>query len=211
MKIRAQVVIVAAFVLGLAGIANAQPGTVFIQGRGGAMIPVGNFHKDQNPGGAYSIAAGYEFCDWFDLSLEFTHSFNDTDDFHYTAPQFEAFSDEVAQTFITSLNQRFNFVPAHFPVRPYATTGVGWYHFATFNSIEVNDVKILNDDDIDAVGLSGGLGLEATILEVREHRGDEIPLMEMTLGVGGTFHHTFHPNRPDKQMVTAMAALGFRF
>jgi len=210
MKIRAQVLLMV-LVLGLATTAGAQPGTAYLQGRGGAMIPVGNFHKDQEPGGAYSIAAGYEFTEFFDMLLEFTHTFNDTDDFHYTAPQFEVFSDEVAQTFVVSTGPRINFLSSDFPVRPYMTMQVGWYHFATFNSIEVNDIKILNDEDIDAVGLAGGLGIEGTVLEVREHRGDEIPLMEMTLGIEGAFHQTFIPNRPDKQMVMAMATLGFRF
>ncbi len=211
MKIRAQVLVVAAFVLGLAATAAAQPGTVFLQGRGGSLIPVGSFHHEQNPGGAYSIAAGYEFTDFFDLALEFTHSFNDAKNFHFSTPQFTIESDEVDQTFITSLNPRINFTPADFPVRPYAVGGVGWYHFATFNSVSLNHHKILDDDDIDAVGLQGGLGVEGTILEVREHRGDEIPLLEMTLGVEAVYHQTFIPNRPDKQMVTAMGTLGFRF
>ena len=38
MKIRAQLLVVAAFVLGLAATAAAQPGTVFLQGRGGSLI-----------------------------------------------------------------------------------------------------------------------------------------------------------------------------
>ena len=50
MKIRAQLLVVAAFVLGLAATAAAQPGTVFLQGRGGSLIPVGPFHHQQNPG-----------------------------------------------------------------------------------------------------------------------------------------------------------------
>jgi hypothetical protein len=210
MKIRAQV-LVAAFVLGIATTAGAQPGTAFIEGRGGAMIPVGHFHKEQNPGGAYSIAAGYEFTSFLDGLLQFTHSFNDNDNFHFTAPQFSATSNETDQTFIVSTGPRINFASSDFPVRPYMLAQVGWYHFATFNSIEINNVKILKDEDIDAVGVQGGLGIEGTILEITEHRGDRYPIMEVTLGVEGSYHQTFIPNRPDKQMVTTMATLGFRF
>ncbi len=210
MKIRAQWLVVA-LVLGLAATAGAQPGTAFIEGRGGAMIPVGQFHKDQNPGGAYSIAAGYEFTSFLDGLVQFTHSFNDADNFHFTAPQFSATSDEVDQTFIVSGGPRINFASSDFPVRPYMLMQVGWYHFATFNSIAVNHVKILNDDDIDAVGLQGGLGIEGTILAISRHRGDAVPLLEVTLGVEGAYHQTFIPNRPDKQMVTTMGTLGFRF
>jgi hypothetical protein len=210
MKIRAQVVVMAV-VLGIAATAGAQPGTAFLEGHGGALIPVGHFNKEQNPGGAYSIAAGYEFTSFLDGLVEFTHSFNDTDDFHFRTTQFTARSDEVAQNFIVSTGPRINFASSDYPVRPYMVAQVGWYHFARFNSIEVNHVRILDDEDIDAVGLQGGLGIEGTILSVTEHRGDRYPLLDVTLGVEGVYHQTFIPNRPDKQMVTAMATLGFRF
>ena len=199
-----------ACLVAVAGTAHAQPGTVFLKGSGGAMIPVGTFHHQQNPGGAYSIAAGYEMVDFLDLMLEFTQSFNDIDNLHFSGPGFTASSDEVAQTFIVSGGPRINFVPSDFPVRPYMLAQVGWYHFAHFNSIEIDGVRILGDDDEDNVGVQGGLGLEATVLQLYERRGDKYPLLEVTLGVEGIYHQAFAQGS-DKQFVTTMGSLGVRF
>ena len=216
MRIRSQVVGVAC-VLMLAGSGSlarveAQPGTAFLQGRAGAMIPVGTFHHRQNPGFAYSVAAGYEFTDFFDMLLEFTHAFNDNDNFKFTLPDGTRFvSNEVHQTFVVSMGPRINFMPSGSPVRPYMTAQGGWYHFANFNSIEIDSVGILSDEDDDAVGVQGGLGLEGTVFQLYERRGDEIPLLEFTLGVHGAFHHAFMPNRPDRQFVTTMGTVGLRF
>ena len=53
-------------VLGLTGSALAQRGRAFVEARGGALIPVGHFSHEDDPGGAYSIAAGYEFLPYLD-------------------------------------------------------------------------------------------------------------------------------------------------
>jgi hypothetical protein len=209
MKIRALLLAFACVRAG-AGMVQAQPGTAFLQGRGGAMIPVGTFHHDQNPGAAYSIAAGYEFVDFFDMVLEFTHTLNDTDDFVARGPNFTAFSDEVAQTFIVDIGPRINFVPSDFPVRPYGLFQAGWYHFAHFNNIEVDGRTLLSDDDDDQVGIEAGLGLEGTIFQLYERPGDDIPVFELTVGAQGSYHHTVDQG-PDEQFVTAMGSLGLRF
>jgi len=213
MKTRTQLLVLATVIVvaGSAHTAYGQPGTVFIEGRGGGMIPVSSFHKKLNPGGAYSLAAGYEMVEFLDLLLEFTHSFNDTVDFHYVGPDFTAFSDEVAQTFIVGAGPRISFLPSDYLVRPYGLFQVGWYHFATFNSIKIDGVKILDDRDADAVGIQAGLGIEGTIFQLYERRNDHYPLLEVTLGVQGAYHQAFEPSRPDKQFVTTMGSLGVRF
>jgi hypothetical protein len=215
---RAQLLALAAVIV-VAGTAHAQPGTVFVEGRGGGMIPVGDFRHKLNPGGAYSIAAGYEMVEFLDLLLEFTHSFNDTDNLHFAATGITqvpnegvtAFSDEVAQTFIVGAGPRISFLPSEYLVRPYGLFQVGWYHFATFNSIKVDGVKILDDHDADAVGIQAGLGIEGTVFQLYERRSDRYPVMEITLGVQGSYHQAFEPSAPDKQFVTAMGSLGVRF
>ena len=203
---RAQLLALAAVIV-VAGTAHAQPGTVFVEGRGGGMIPVGNFRHKLNPGGAYSIAAGYEMVEFIDLLLEFTHSFNDTDNLHFTGPDFTAFSDEVAQTFVVGAGPRISFLPSEYLVRPYGLFQVGWYHFATFNSIKVDGVKILDDHDADAVGIQAGLGIEGTIFQLYERRSDRYPLMEVTLGVQGAYHQAFEPSAPDKQFRGSMTSI----
>jgi len=210
---RAQLLALAAVIVvaGSAHTAYGQPGTVFVEGRGGGMIPVGSFHKQVNPGGAYSIAAGYEMVEFLDVLLEFTHSFNDADNLHFVGPDYTAFSDEVAQTFIVGAGPRISFLPSEYLVRPYGFFQVGWYHFATFNSIKVDGVKILDDNDEDAVGVQAGLGVEGTVFQLFERRSDRYPLLEVTLGVHGAYHQAFEPSRPDKQFVTTMASLGVRF
>ena len=105
-------------VLWLGGSASAEPGAAFLEARGGALIPVGDFSHEQNPGGAYTIAAGYEFLPFLDLLLEFTHAFNEN---------------------------------------------------------------------------------------------DEIPVLEITLGLHGSYHHAFLGGRSDREFVTTMGSLGFRF
>lgn len=209
MKFRTPLLALASFIV-MVGTAYAEPGAAFMQGRGGAMIPVGTFHHDQNPGWAYSVAAGYEMVEFLDLMLEFTHSFNDTDNLNFRGPGFTAFSDEIAQTFVVAGGPRVNFLPSDFPVRPYGLFQVGWYHFAHFNSIEVDDVRILDDDDDDSVGIAGGLGLEATVFQLYQRSNDRIPVFELTVGVDGRYHHAFDQG-PDEQFVTAMGSFGARF
>jgi hypothetical protein len=88
---------------------------------------------------------------------------------------------------------------------------VGWYHFAQQNSITFLGETLLDDDDRDAVGIQGGLGIDGTVLQIYERQGDEIPLVEMTLGVHAAFHRAFLQNSPDFDMITTMASLGVRF
>jgi hypothetical protein len=212
MKIRSFVLVVACFLV-FAGNAAAQPGAAFLEGRGGALIPVGDFEDEQDVGGAYSIAVGYEFLPFLDMLLEFTHSFNENDNDHDTYRQsglvFE--NDETHQNFIVALGPRINFLPSSFPVRPYGTVKGGWYHFANFNSVEVNGIGVFTDEDEDAAGLEAGLGLTGTIFSLYEREGDEIPLFEITLGAHASYHHAFLNNRDDRQFVTTMGSLGFRF
>jgi hypothetical protein len=212
MKIRSSL-LTALGILMFAGSAAAQPGTAFIEGRGGALIPVGNFHHEQNVGGAYSIAAGYEFLPFLDMLFEFTHSFNDNQNHHDTVHVggVELVSDETKQNFILGLGPRINFLPSSYLVRPYMTVKGGWYHFANFNSIEVNSLGKVSDEDDDAVGIEAGLGVTGTIFTLFEHENDEIPLLEITLGAHGSYHHAFLGGREDRQFVTTMASLGCRF
>jgi hypothetical protein len=217
MKIRSQMPVVVACLLALACVlgpaapASAQPGTAFLQGRAGGMIPIGTFHKRQNPGVAYSVAAGYEFTDFLDGLLEFTHSFNDNDNFRTTFRGIDFVSNEVNQTFIVSAGPRINFMPSGSAVRPFMLVQVGWYHFANYNSIEVDGVSLLGDEDDDAFGFQAGLGIEGTIFKIYQQRGDELPLLEVTLGAHGSYHQAVLPNRPDRQFVTTMGSVGLRF
>lgn len=200
-------------VLMLAGNALAQPGTAFLEARGGALVPITHFSHEQNPGGAYTIAAGYEFLPFLDGMLEFTQSFNENDDDaeHFVHGGLRFTSEEVHQNFIVSLGPRFNFLPSSYPVRPYATVKGGWYHFANFNSIEVNGIGVLGDEDQDAAGIEAGLGLNGTIFTLYEHENDEIPLLEITLGLNSSYHHAFLGGRTDREFVTAMGSFGVRF
>ncbi len=200
-------------VLVLAGSAAAQPGAAFLEGRGGVLIPVGNFADDQDIGGAYSIAAGYEFLPFLDGILEFTHAFNPSDDdaerFRVGDLRFK--SEETHQNFIVALGPRINFLPSTYPVRPYATVKGGWYHFANFNSVEVNSIGQITDEDEDAAGIEAGLGVTGTIFTLYERENDEIPLFEMTLGVHASYHHAFLGGRDDREFVNTMGTVGFRF
>src|SRR6185369_7882557 len=101
MKVRALLVAVGLTVL-VAGAAQAEPGAAFVEGMGGAMIPVGDFHRDQHIGGAYSIAAGYEMIEFLDLMMQFTHSFNDNKNDHdrFSVDGITGESDETNQTFV---------------------------------------------------------------------------------------------------------------
>ncbi len=200
-------------VLSLVGSAAAEPGAAFLEGRGGALIPVGNFEDDQDVGGAYTIAAGYEFLPFLDGLLEFTHAFNPSDDdaekFRVGDLTFK--SEETHQNFIVALGPRINFLPSTFPVRPFATVKGGWYHFANFNSVEVNSIGQITDEDEDAVGIEAGLGLTGTVFTLYERENDEIPLFEITLGLHASYHHAFLGGRSDREFVTTMGSLGFRF
>jgi hypothetical protein len=200
-------------VLVLAGSAMAQPGAAFLEGRGGALIPLGNFDHDQDPGGAYSIAAGYEFLPFLDMLFEFTHAFNPSDDDHdhFSVGNLRFESEETHQNFIVSLGPRINFLPSSYPVRPYATVKGGWYHFANFNSIEVNSIGQISDEDDDAAGIEAGLGLTGTIFTLYERENDAIPMLEITLGAHCSYHHAFLGGRPDREFLTTMGSLGFRF
>jgi hypothetical protein len=212
MSIRALIVAVALSVA-LSGVASAQPGTVFIEGQGGALIPVGEFHHEQHIGGAYSIAAGYEMLEVLDLMLQFTHSFNDNKNSFdtFSGPGFVGHSNETEQNFIVGTGPRFDFLPSDYRVRPFGLFQVEWDHFARFNHVDFNGRTLISDDDQDAFGIQAGLGIEGTIFELYEHRGDKYPLLELTVGVNGSYHHAFHPNRPDKQFVTTLASFGVRF
>jgi hypothetical protein len=212
MKIRSSL-LAGCFVLMLAGGAAAQPGAAFLEGRAGGMVPVGHFANEQHAGVAYSIAAGYEFLPFLDGLIEFTHSFNDNDNGHDTIQQgtIRFVSNEVKQTFVVGLGPRINFLPSTYPVRPYATVKGGWYHFANFNSVEINGNGKISDEDDDAAGIEAGLGLTGTIFSLYEHENDEIPLFEITLGANSSYHHAFLGGRSDRQFVTAMGSLGFRF
>jgi hypothetical protein len=200
-------------VLVLAGSAMAQPGTAVLEGRGGALIPLGNFDHDQDPGGAYSIAAGYEFLPFLDMLFEFTHAFNPSDDDneHFNVGNLHFKSEETHQNFIVSLGPRINFLPSSYPVRPYATVKGGWYHFANFNSVEVNGISQLSGKDPDAAGIEAGLGLTGTIFTLYERENDAIPMLEITLGAHCSYHHAFLTGRPDREFLTTMGSLGFRF
>jgi hypothetical protein len=212
MRIRA-LLVACGLSLVVAGVAHAQPGTVFVEGQGGAMIPVGDFHHEQHIGGAYSIAAGYEMLDFLDLLLQFTHSFNDNrnDHFEFAGPGFAGHVNETNQTFVVGTGARFNFLPASYNVRPYGVFQVEWDHFAYFSEVKFNNHTLISGNDQDAVGLQAGLGIEGTIFQLYNHRDDEIPLLELTLGAYGAFHQAFQPGRADKQFVTTMGAFGVRF
>lgn len=215
MKIRSRLLMVVCLVgLASGGIASpafAQPGTAFIEGRGGVLFPLGNFANRDDTGGAYSIAAGYEILPFFDWLIDFTHAFTDNDNFHARRNGVSFESDETHQTFITSTGPRINFMPSSSRVRPFMLFQVGWYHFAQTNDIEAFGETLLSDNDRDAVGIQGGLGIDATVLQVYEHHGDEIPMVEMTVGVHGSFHRAFLTNSPDRDMITTMGSLGVRF
>jgi hypothetical protein len=200
-------------VLCLGGSAFGEPGAAFLEARGGALIPVGNFSHEQNPGGAYTIAAGYEFLPFLDGLFEFTQSFNenDGDAEHYRQGNIEFKTQETHQNFIVALGPRINFLPSSYPVRPWATVKGGWYHFANFNSGEVNGVGVFTDEDEDAVGIEAGLGLTGTVFTLYERENDEVPLLEITLGLNGSYHHAFLGGRSDREFVTTMGSLGFRF
>jgi hypothetical protein len=200
-------------VLGLVGSAAAEPGAAFLEARGGALFPVGHFSRHQDIGGTYSIAAGYEFLPFLDGVFQFTHAFNPSDDDHdrFRVGDLTIESEEVHQNFIVALGPRINFLPSTFPVRPYANVKAGWYHFANFNSVEVNSLGKISDEDDDAVGIEAGLGLTGTVFTLYEHENDESPIFEVTLGAEGTYHHAFMGGREDREFVTAMASLGFRF
>lgn len=200
-----------ASVIAMAGTAHAQPGTAFLEGSGGAMLPVGTFRQAQNPGWAYSVLAGYELIDFVDLTLEFTHSFNDNDNVHFSVPGVRGESDEVHQTFVVDAGPRINFLPADSLVRPYGIFQVGWYHFANFNSVRVDGVRLVSDEDDDAVGIEAGLGLEGTVFQLFERPSDAVPMLDVALGVHGSYHQAFFPNRPDNQFVTTMGSLTVRF
>jgi hypothetical protein len=96
-------------------------------------------------------------------------------------------------------------------VRPYATVKGGWYHFANFTSVEVNGIDRISGDDQDAAGIEAGLGVTGTIFTLYERENDEIPLLEITLGVLGSYHHAFLAGQDDREFVTTMGSLGFRF
>ena len=200
-------------VLVLTTSAAAEPGAAFLEAKGGALIPLGNFNHEQDIGGAYSIAAGYEFLPFLDGLFEFTHAFNKSDDDHdqFRVGDLRFESDEVHQNFIVALGTRINFLPSNYVFRPYANVKGGWYHFANFNSVEVNSIGQFTDEDEDAVGVEAGLGFTATVFTLFEHQNDEVPLMEITLGADCNYHHAFLGGRSDREFLTTMGTLGFRF
>ena len=142
-----------------------------------------------------------------------TQSFNGTDGdserYRQGVLTFE--NDEVHQNFIVALGPRINFLPPTYPVRPWATVKGGWYHFANFNSAEVNGVSVFSDADRDAFGIEAGLGVTGTVFTLYERENDAVPLLEVTLGLLGSYHHAFLANRSDRQFVTTMGSIGVRF
>lgn len=210
MSIRALMVAVGLCVA-VSSMAYAQPGTVFIEGQGGAMIPVGQFDHEQNIGGAYSIAAGYEMLEFLDLMLQFTHSFNDNDNDLFRGTGFNGRSNETNQTFVVGMGPRIDFLPSDYLVRPYGLFHVEWDHFAYFNQVDFNHRTLISDNDQDAVGIQAGLGIEGTVFQLYNNRNDRYPLMELTVGVNGSYHQAFQPGRPDKQFVTTLGSVGVRF
>ena len=213
MKTRGLLLVVAlAAVIVVAGTAHAQPGTAYLRTSGGAMMPIGDFDDVQDQGWAYSILAGYEFIDFFDLTMEFTHSFNDNDNEHRFAPGVSVESDETHQSFVIDIGPRINFVPAHYLVKPYGMFQVGWYHFANFNSVkQAGSVDVISDEDDDAVGIEAGLGVEGTIFQLYENKTDEIPMFDLALGVHASYHHAFRPGDTDNQFITTMGSVTMRF
>jgi hypothetical protein len=212
MKVRALLMAVGLSVV-VSGVAHAQPGTVFLEGQGGAMIPVGEFRHDQRIGGAYSVAAGYEMVEFLDLMLQFTHSFNDNknDQDRFAGPGFSGVSNETNQTFIVGFGPRVDFLPSDYLVRPYGLFQVEWDHFAYFNQIDFDHHTLISDDDQDAVGIQAGLGIEGSVFQLYRRRDDRYPLMEVTVGAHGSYHQAFQPGRADKQFVTTMGSVGVRF
>jgi len=212
MSIRASIVVVALAVLS-STVAWAQPGTIFIEGQGGAMIPVGEFHHEQHVGGAYSIAGGYELVDFLDLMLQFTHSFNDNKNSFdtFSGPGFVGHSNETNQTFVVGMGPRLNFLPSDFPVRPYGIVQIEWDHFAYFNHVDFNGRTLISDKDQDAFGVQAGLGVNGTVFQLYEHRDDTSPLLSVTVGANASYHQAFQSNRPDKQFVTTLGSVGIRF
>jgi len=197
----------------VSGVAYAEPGAVFIEGQGGGMIPVGEFRHEQHDGGAYSIAAGYEFLEFLDGMIQFTHSFNDNKNSFdsFSGPGFFGHSNETNQTFVVGMGPRVNFLPSDFLVRPYGVFQVEWDHFARFNHVDFDGRTLISDNDQDAVGIQAGLGIEGTVFQLYRHRNDTVPIFELTVGANCSYHQAFQPNRPDKQFVTALGAVGFRF
>ncbi|MBP1690607.1 MAG: hypothetical protein H6Q34_1180, partial [Deltaproteobacteria bacterium] len=49
------------------------------------------------------------------------------------------------------------------------------------------------------------------VFKLYEQENDEIPWLEITLGVHGSYHHAFLGGRSDREFVTTMGSLGFRF
>lgn len=211
MKITRPALALAMGIVALGSVAYAQPGTVFVEGRLGAMLPVAEYRDDVRDGITYSVAAGYEFTEFFDGLFEFTHSFNDAQNLHFQEQGIDVFSDEVKQTFIVELGPRINFAPSEYLVRPYGFVLGGWYHFANFNSAEINGQSLFSDEDDDAGGLQAGLGLQGTIMQLYERRGDRVPLVELTFGAQGAYHQAFMSGRQDRQFVILTGSFGVRF
>ncbi len=210
MNIRALMMVVG-FSVAVSSVAYAQPGTIFLEGQGGAMIPVGAFRHEQNIGGAYSIAAGYEMVEFLDLMLQFTHSFNDNNNDRFRGLGFTGNSNETNQTFVVGIGPRINFLPSDYLVRPYGLFHIEWDHFANFNQVDFQHRTLISGNDQDAVGVQAGLGIEGTVFQLYKHRDDHYPLMEVTVGVNGSYHQAFQPGRADKQFVTTLGSIGVRF
>ncbi len=212
MSIRALMMAVG-LAVAVSSFAYAQPGTVFLEGQGGAMIPVGEFRHEQHIGGAYSIAAGYEMVEFLDLMLQFTHAFNDNknDRERFSGPGFTGHGDETNQTFVVGFGPRLDFLPSDYRVRPFGVFQVEWDHFARFNHVDFNHRTLVSDDDQDAVGIQAGLGIEGTVFELYQRRDDKSPIFALTVGVNGSYHQAFQPGRPDKQFVTTLGSVGVRF
>jgi len=145
--------------------------------------------------------------------MQFTHSFNDNKNEHdqFSVDGISGVSNETNQTFVVGMGTRVNFLPSDFLVRPYGVFQVEWDHFAYYNQVDFNHRTLISDDDQDAFGIQAGLGINGTVFQLYRNRNDTVPVMELTVGANGSYHHAFQPGRPDKQFVTAMASFGVRF
>ena len=150
---------------------------------------------------------------FLDLMLQFTHSFNDNKNSFdtFSGPGFVGHSNETNQTFVVGMGPRLDFLPSDYRVRPYGLFQIEWDHFAYFNQVDFNHHTLISGNDQDAFGVQAGLGIEGTVFELYEHRADRYPLLELTVGLNGSYHHAFQPGRPDKQFVTTLASFGVRF
>ena len=190
------------------------PGRPSSKARGGALIPVGNFSHEQDIGGAYSIAAGYEFLPFLDGLFEFTQAFNPSDDDH------EQLSGRRPALRVRRDPSEFHRRPrpAHqLPAlelsRPALRDREG--RLVSLRQLQQRRGERRRQDQRTRTRMPPasrpGSASPATVFTLYERENDEIPLLEITLGVHGSYHHAFLGGRDDREFVTTMGSLGFRF